>query len=366
VAATVLYVTNVEQLYAEVNNPENEAAVITLAPGTYVLSATNAAGVMRPNGGRLELQRDMSLRGAEGDAGLVQIDGSKLTAFSAAPYQGRTGVIRLGRGSNAVEWITVVGNANAAATIDTDLSDSYTAPANAARITIAHVVASGGTASGGLDIRNAGGDPAAVMSGRRLVAVITDNEFFGGVFGIRIANHVSITGGQIDVEMHGNIWHDNSQGCLVLDLNSSSSKIRIRSDGDRFEHNTIGCAVYGGRTTTLTSAAIDNAVTFDAHGSSFEHNTAGGLLVVGGDAVLLANSASDNTATVALWGCRVDEHQPYQVQAFGALMDAGSGVAGMNNHVTIELHGVSKQIEVLATASVPSDPAGTNSVTVVR
>ena len=60
VAATVLNVADVEQLYAAVNDPANEGAAIILAPGTYVLSALTAAGVARPNAGRLELQQDMS------------------------------------------------------------------------------------------------------------------------------------------------------------------------------------------------------------------------------------------------------------------------------------------------------------------
>src|SRR5687768_8965180 len=70
--ARAIYVTDVEELYAEVNRPSNEGAAITLAPGTYVLSAA-AAGAARPNGGRLELQRDMSLYGVTDDRSAVVI-----------------------------------------------------------------------------------------------------------------------------------------------------------------------------------------------------------------------------------------------------------------------------------------------------
>src|SRR5215204_6866182 len=66
-AASDLIVADVEQLYAAVNDPSKEGAAITLAPGTYVLSATNASGAARPNAGRLELQRDMSLYGVTDD-----------------------------------------------------------------------------------------------------------------------------------------------------------------------------------------------------------------------------------------------------------------------------------------------------------
>ena len=61
--ATSVNVTNVEQLYAAVNDPANAGAVILLSPGRYVLSTTNGAGSTRPNSGRLEFQRDMSLYG---------------------------------------------------------------------------------------------------------------------------------------------------------------------------------------------------------------------------------------------------------------------------------------------------------------
>ena len=41
------------------------------------------------------------------------------------------------------------------------------------------------------------------------------------------------------------------------------------------------------------------------------------------------------------------------------------GIAGTNNTVTIERHGVSRQIEVDATDSEPREPAHTNTVTVI-
>lgn len=69
---------------------------------------------------------------------------------------------------------------------------------------------------------------------------------------------------------------------------------------------------------------------------------------------------------VALWGSKVSGNLGVNFEASGARKDAPPGVAGTNNHVTIELHGVSKQIDVLATASLPFEAAGTNTVTVIR
>ena len=42
------------------------------------------------------------------------------------------------------------------------------------------------------------------------------------------------------------------------------------------------------------------------------------------------------------------------------------GVSGVDNHTTIELHGVSTQIDVVAVNSLPLDPTVTNTVTIVR
>ncbi|HUQ80051.1 MAG TPA: hypothetical protein VM076_02870, partial [Gemmatimonadaceae bacterium] len=73
-AGDVVHVADVEQLYAAVNDPANVGATLLLAPGTYVLSLKNAAGGARPNAGRLELQKDMSVIGVAGDRGAVVID----------------------------------------------------------------------------------------------------------------------------------------------------------------------------------------------------------------------------------------------------------------------------------------------------
>jgi hypothetical protein len=55
-----IYVLDVVQLYDVVNDPSNAGSEITLSPGIYMLSSSY------PNGGRLELQADMELRGQPG------------------------------------------------------------------------------------------------------------------------------------------------------------------------------------------------------------------------------------------------------------------------------------------------------------
>ena len=50
-----IYVSNVDELYAGINDPNNAGATLVLAPGTYSLNANH------PKAGRLELGYDMSI-----------------------------------------------------------------------------------------------------------------------------------------------------------------------------------------------------------------------------------------------------------------------------------------------------------------
>src|SRR6187399_169546 len=116
-----IYVSNLDQLYAAVNNPANTGSNVVLAPGTYILNASYA------NAGRLELLENMELQGQPGHPELVIIDASALPGTSFVPPLNfpapRTGAIRMGRGSNAIEWLTVKGNSStqALSVIDTDI-----------------------------------------------------------------------------------------------------------------------------------------------------------------------------------------------------------------------------------------------------
>lgn len=362
VAAGAIAVTDVEQLYAAVNDPANAGAAIVLAPGAYVLSATNSGGVARPNGGRLELQPDMSLSGVSGDRSAVVIDFSALPAASFN-VAGKSSGIRIGRGNNSVEWLTILGNPNSAAGVETDLVGAYPP-----QVAITHVVAHGSIR--GVDVRNSG----VAMNGRSVVARIADNDFFGGKEGIRVLNESGVIGGQIDVTMSGNRSHDNNVGCVIEHNRASAGSFHVRSSGDHFEHNNIGCLIGGGLVNGV-GAANSNTTAFEGHGDAFIDNTrvvngatdAGGLLVIGAETPNAPNSASHNSVTVQLWGTMVSGNHNADFQAFGARNTGNpSGVSGVDNHTTIELHGVSTQIDVVAVNSLPVDPSGTNTVTIVR
>lgn len=369
-AAQAVYVADVEQLYAAVDNPANMGATVILAPGIYQLSPTDPAGKDRTKLGRLELQKDMSLYGVAGDRGAVVIDAAALLQRSFSQPFGRTGVIRTGRGSNAVEWLTIHGNPLAAAAIETDLVGT---PEH--HIRVAHVLA--GDSARGVDIRNIG----ATMVGRRIDAEIVDSEFFRGVEGIRIINLAGAHQGDISVVMYGNRSYANFLGCIVENNRSSFAEIYVRSSGDRFEDNMLGCQIGGGLVVPLVGTANSNSVVFEAHGTQFIDNRRteffnatgpdfshwGGLLVEGGSAVSGAGNTNSNNVTVRLWGCKVAGNLNIDFQAFGAHSGPTvSDIAGIDNRVIIELHGVSKRIDVVSVDSSPEDSSGSNTTTVIR
>jgi hypothetical protein len=373
-AATAVYVANVGELYDAVNNSANVGASVILAPGIYVLSST------RPHSGRLELLEDMSLYGVAGDRAAVVIDATKLPPSSFTdemPVNQRTGVIRTGRGRNVVEWLTIAGHPRAAAAVETDL------PTPQAQVRVAHVVA--GNSSRGVDIRTLGAF-GPDMIGRRIDAEIVDGEFFGGLEGIRVANFPGADEGDIRVVMSGNHSYDNRLGCILENNRTSHATIYVRSSGDLFDGNGLGCQI-GGALVTMPGFANSNSTVFEGHGTQFINNNKrtdfcepcmgpviadfGGVLVVGGDVLPkdLVNAASGNTVTVRLWGCQVAENQTFpgiDFQAFGAFSASASEIAGTLNHATIELHGVSAGVDVVAMDSSPVDPSGSNTVTIFR
>src|SRR5262245_32983396 len=166
-AGFVIEVSDVEQLYDAVNEPANAGAVIVLAPGRYILTRVAPGGGSRPNGGRLELQADMSMGGVTGHPEDVVIDSSDPVngpSFALPGGLGNAGTIRIGRGRDSVEWLTVVGGSPAGVQ-----ADLVGAPAV---LRVAHVVSRDSTR--GIDVRNVG--PAA--AGRTIVVDLEDNEVF--------------------------------------------------------------------------------------------------------------------------------------------------------------------------------------------
>ena len=300
VSGQTITVTNVEELYAAVNDTANIGATLVLAAGEYMLSIDKPDGTQRPNRGRLELQENMSLVGVVGDRGAVVINAINLPVSSdEASGQPLTAAIRLGRGTNSVEWLTVrdaqVGSAN----IDTSLASPGTA-----YVRIAHVASSGSMR--GLNALNHG--PAS--SGETLEIDIIDNDFFHNTFGfaqgLRIGNFARATGSTVNARMIGNRSWGNELGCLIVNSEAIDSTINVLSMGNRFVGNGAGTIIFGG--LSGIDPADGNTINFEAHGDRFIDNDefaafdSGGLVVNGGENILSPNYVNNNTVNVSLWG----------------------------------------------------------------
>ncbi|MFN0278302.1 MAG: choice-of-anchor Q domain-containing protein [Pyrinomonadaceae bacterium] len=362
----VINVSNIEELYSAVNNPQNAGNQIVIAPGIYMLSVNDAANAPRPNGGRLELQENMSLQGVVGDRSAVVIDAVNLPASSyQAPPIGKTGAIRMGRGSNSIEWLTVRNAHNASANIETDLVSPGTA-----YIRIAHIASSG--SDRGIDVRNVGADQA----GRVIEAQIIDNDLYDNIRGIgeglRIVNIGGATGGVISATLNGNRSYNNYFGLLAGNNGSSLATITLSSSGDRFYENGQGAVLFGG--ISSSDVANGNTVNFTAKETRFENNNGlnpfdlGGLLVIGGENRSFPNGTSDNTVNVSLSACTMRNNQlPGDLVAYGARSNPESiGPPGTNNRVTVTKanFGTNRMRQVFIN-SIPSLPELMNLVTVI-
>ena len=365
VPSATVNVTNVEELYAAVNNSVNAGNLIVLAAGVYLLSANDSNGAVRPNGGRLELQENMSLRGAVGNREAVVIDAIGLPTASYSTPIVNTGAIRTGKGTNSVEWLTVRNAVSGGAGIIAHLSAPGTA-----YVRIAHIAATGGTR--GIDIRNVGGGASSTAS-YVLEAEIVDNDLYNNRLGtgpgLRIIHTQGGNGSSVVATLSGNRSYNNYNGIIVENTGSTGfANITVFSSGDRFFENGAGGVVGG----ALGAAGTGNTVNFTAIGDSFENNNGfspfdlGGLLLLGAENTTSPNALTNNTANVTLRNCRFGNNQLYDIGAFGARSNPVSvGLPGTTNRVNIKLFGTIVP-NFSITNSLPDSPAGMNSVTVIR
>jgi hypothetical protein len=342
-----------------------------------MLSASDPNGVPRPNGGRIELQRDMSLQGVEGDRSAVVINAANLPAssFPMTTHGVATGpnaAVRLGLGYNSVEWLTVRDAAAAQANIDSGLQPL---DPGTAYLRIAHVASTGSVR--GLNVLNFG--PAT--SGQTIEADIVDCQFFDNDLnlseGLRIGNFQGARGSTVNVRMSGNSSWGQKQGRLIVNNRAIESTVKVVSDGDRFYDNGAGTLIIGALSSGNVRAD-GNTIDFEAHGDQFIDNDAvsefdhGGLVVIGTEDISNAGGGSNNTVNVRLWGTRSLGNDPSDLAAIGARsLSVQTAPLSQNNRVTIEIrgsgggHGEWQPVESFVD-SLPSSTNYGNSVTVIR
>ena len=352
-------VSTVDSLYATINDSSNSGRRVIVAPGVYMLDGS------RVHGGRIELQKDMSLIGKAGDRGAVVIDAANLSATAFTDGTLLTGAVRMGRGANRVEWLTVRNATKGTAAITTDLLlDGPTT------ITIAHSLAS--NSSHGIDIRNTG----VTAAGRVLDVVLSDNELADNTTGvgqgIRVANLQGANGAFIRVMMSDTYAHGNIAGLLAANQGTSSATVVIDSRDDRFNGNGNGAVLLGGFATS-TLVASGNLVRFSVLSSHFEHNTAPlgtsfparfGVGVYGG-VTTSPILASDNRAELELHSAVISDNGGPDIAAWGAISSTMQP-AGSRNVASAVLWGTSTGAAVNVVNSAPAESAGTNQVIVVK
>lgn len=368
--AQTIQISNVEELYSAVNNSANAGATLVLAPGTYMLSATDPSNGPRAKGGRIELQPDMALVGVEGDRSAVVINASGLPKSSfPSGTAGPNAAVRMGLGHNALEWLTVRDAVNAQANIDARLQslDSETA-----YILLAHISSTGG--SRGLNLINYGNQ----ASNRIIEADIIDSYFFDNVLGIseglRIGNFAGAQKSTINLRMNGNLSWGQQTGRVIENSGASDTAINVDDSGNRFYGNGTGTIIFGGVAGGLGSAfprSDRNTINLEAHGDQFIGNDGfsaidhGGLLVRGTENVTPDNAiggGSDNTVNIALWGCRMLDNTESDLYAVGARSQfVSTAPLTQNNHVAIEVHGDGNdkgrwQPVEFSANSLPGDP----------
>lgn len=351
----VVAVANIGELYAAVNDSDNAGTTLVIAPGVYMLSVNDVANRPRPNGGRLELQENMSLRGVVGDRSAVVINAGNLPASSSSD----SGVVRMGKGSNTLEWLTI-RNAVSGSNINTDLIFPGTA-----FIRIAHISSSGSPR--GINIRNVGPEAANAV----IDAEIIDNEVFNTTEAMRIVNQFGANGAVITARLSGNRIHNDIAGLLVVNKLSDAASISVTSVDDQFYQNALGTSIIGGLSSGSTPAN-GNTITFTAKSTSFENNDngnffdVGGLIIRGGENLSFPSGTSNNTVNVVLSACSIGRNQLMDLGAFGARSNPASiGAPGTNNHVTLDISSAGRnRIRQVFANSIPDHPRLMNTVTV--
>jgi hypothetical protein len=366
-----IYIATVDELYAAVNNADNAGALLVLAPGTYVLNASY------PNGGRLDFLKDMSLQGQPGDAEEVVIDATALpnTSFTI-PGGFRTGVIRMGNGSNSLEWIKLIAARVALAGIDTEASseDAY--------IRVAHSIIT--NAQNGIWIRNR----QTEHLGRKLEADIAYNEFTGNTAGngngIVINN--AISDASINVNLVGNYIHGNRIGLTVFNGSSANttlnSVIIIASYSDRFEGNGLGLSIGSGLNQSAAFVAHHNSTTATFYAASIRENNPvpmppeleprlanlpkGGIIAYAGGALTANNLAAGNELILSFRGSDISDNHGTDIHAFGSIALPPATYAGENNQAAVHLHGNSVKAILNSIIVFPEGPLNGNTLQVTR
>jgi hypothetical protein len=377
----IIPINDVIQLYKQMNLPQNAGNKLVLAKGRYTLNVTDGFATA----GRLELLENMTLQGGTKNPGDVIIDASKLPASSFSPQGGvpaRTGAIRVGRGSNTLEYITFIGNPGTVQPLSVIDSDLTMPGMNTCRIRVANCIVTGGRI--GINLRNFGTQGA----GRTIQADLESNEIHSNLVsqsnnqqgqGIVFQNVNQAAGGIIQVTMKNNNVHNNIIGLKIFNstgvanTNLINTQIIVKSENDHFDNNKLGMAITAAQNNLSgTTTVSKNSVTVATKNISVLNNGVikkdglympAGIFIVGATITPAGAVASNNLINVTLNG-KISGNSNTDILVYGSWMVGDPPPAfpagnfpGTNNQVNVQLIGSAKNVPMqLVSTNIPGSP----------
>jgi hypothetical protein len=366
-ANTVIYVKNVEALYAAVNNPENAGAEVRVAGGkTYLLTykkrLADGTKAVRPNDGRLVLQPGMSLVGENAyrledgrpvarDGGEVYaapatetiIDGSYLDDGPAFP-EGTGAIVSLGA-RNSVHRLTIRSNESAKAAIAVE-----TVGRRGITAVIVDCTLDGGKSGGrrGVMILHLPDSKNALAHVTLKRNVIRHHR---ASFGYAIHSVRVLTSGvAVSMELKNNVIYDNHAGLFLSTIGASVSTTFARSVHNLYRGNERGIVLSGGRDFGFEVGSSDNVTDFASDADTIIESQFEAVFALGGlRNGELAPENSNNSVYVTLRGTQfVSPTGPQNGEssgsghldlvAYGALSNFAPDLgAGVNNVVELNI-----------------------------
>jgi len=392
---TNVMVTNIEELYAAVNNPNAQRSVIELAPGKYMLSATDPNGDPRPNGGSLVLPEASVLRGQneyrdfDGDGVWDPLDPNDPetyadpateTVIDAQNLKGLTGkmnVVSLGL-NNQVERLTVRNNVHAGALIGINVKP---AQGGLQGVVINCIVERGqrGLRAQHNGMEFTGLDSSAVFDGN----ISRHNSGTFG-FGIQVQN-ASVNNAAWHVILRHNRSYDNVAGLFVVAVSSSNVAESVESANNIYERNAVGCVLHSGRDAAnvgLLQGSDNNQLRFDSVEDAIWNNSGnpgplgsgGGIDARGGwRTAASASTSSGNQMRLQFIGTRFVERSGSEnlsgasrrdMTVFGAL-GSGGIMPGSGNVVELLIRDSVSDSSPGAFVIIQSVPQAPNKVVVI-
>jgi hypothetical protein len=364
-----LNVSNVEDLYAAVNNPANAGAIVVLASGTYTLTVKDASNQPRPNGGRLVLQSGMALVGQntyvdfDGDGvwdprddnndgfpdtdpvrGLIFADPASETIIDAINLSGVPGAIpgaipgavRVGL-DNRVEKLTVRNTNNINAGIDVNVVPAI----GGMRAEIRDCLVEDGRRGIRLLVgqRQSGLDSSAVLE-RNILRRNTGTAGFGIQIAIQGASNSSS-----DVIVRNNLLYANRWGLFVGGEGSTNVQSHVLSMRNVYRQNELGLNMdagrdafsaglpSGGNGSSIHLTSVEDKI-FNNSGTSVVAGLGGGVVAIAGlitdaRATPSSNDALDLQFLGTRWAGNFQGTSRQDLRVYGSL--AAAGLPGTND-----------------------------------